>query len=133
MFIGLNPYGLVLVLKLSTRLGTKNLFIILLFTQSNLQYVFQSLCNVLYQYVHMSVQLYHYQACEHNHYHCYVNPLNAELNPICHLLALLAGATIVVISRLRVKSEHYLPLQWHLHSWWRCGCIVMLGFMFVSW
>jgi hypothetical protein len=31
------------------------------------------------------------------------NPLNAELNPICHLLALLRGATIVVVSRLRVK------------------------------
>jgi hypothetical protein len=33
-----------------------------------------------------------------------VNPLNAELNPICHLLALLGGATIVVVSRLRVKK-----------------------------
>ena len=33
----------------------------------------------------------------------YFNPLNAELNPICHLLALLGGATIVVVSRLRVK------------------------------
>ena len=33
-----------------------------------------------------------------------INPLNAELNPICHLLALLGGATIVVISRLRVKA-----------------------------
>jgi hypothetical protein len=32
------------------------------------------------------------------------NPLNAELNPICHLLALLGGATIVVLSRLRVKN-----------------------------
>jgi hypothetical protein len=32
-----------------------------------------------------------------------INPLNAELNPICHLLALLGGATIVVVSRLRVK------------------------------
>ena len=32
-----------------------------------------------------------------------VNPLNAELNPICHLLALLGCATIVVVSRLRVK------------------------------
>src|SRR5215510_4066216 len=30
-------------------------------------------------------------------------PLNAKLNPICHLLALLGGATIVVVSRLRVK------------------------------
>ena len=31
------------------------------------------------------------------------NPLNAELNPICHLLALLGGATIIVVSRLRIK------------------------------
>jgi hypothetical protein len=34
-----------------------------------------------------------------------LNPLNAELNPICHLLALLGGATIVVVSRLRVKDR----------------------------
>ena len=33
------------------------------------------------------------------------NPLKAELNPICHLLALLGGATIVVVSRLRVNVE----------------------------
>jgi hypothetical protein len=32
------------------------------------------------------------------------NPLNAELNPICHLLALLGGATVVDVSRLRVKE-----------------------------
>ena len=37
---------------------------------------------------------------------CYFNPLNAELHPICHLLALLGGATIVVVSRLRVKKEN---------------------------
>jgi len=38
------------------------------------------------------------------------NHLNAELNPICHLLALLGGATIVVVSRLRVKiASPYLP------------------------
>jgi hypothetical protein len=37
---------------------------------------------------------------------CLINPLNAELNPICHLLALLGGATIVVVSRLRVKYRH---------------------------
>jgi hypothetical protein len=35
----------------------------------------------------------------------FFNPLNAELNPICHLLALLGGATIVVVSRLRVNTE----------------------------
>src|SRR5215471_8664333 len=37
-------------------------------------------------------------------------PLNAELNPTCHLLALLGGATIVVISRLSVKQLHTLPV-----------------------
>jgi hypothetical protein len=33
------------------------------------------------------------------------NPLKAELNAICHLLALLGGATIVVVSRLKVKGK----------------------------
>jgi len=33
-----------------------------------------------------------------------INPLNAELNPTCHLLALLGRATIVVISRLSVNA-----------------------------
>src|SRR5215475_7528989 len=33
----------------------------------------------------------------------FMHPLNGELNPICHLLALLGGATIVVVSRLRVN------------------------------
>jgi len=37
-----------------------------------------------------------------------INPLNAELNPICHLLALLEGATVVVVSRLRVKHMQIL-------------------------
>ena len=43
----------------------------------------------------------------HTHTHTHTNstdPLNADLNPICHLLALLGGATIVVVRRLRVKQ-----------------------------
>jgi hypothetical protein len=32
------------------------------------------------------------------------NPLNAELNPICHLLALVAAHHILHFSRVRVKS-----------------------------
>ena len=41
-----------------------------------------------------------------------VNPLTAALNPICHLLALLGGATIVVVSRLRVKVKvNVIPQQ----------------------
>jgi hypothetical protein len=32
-----------------------------------------------------------------------VNPLNAELNPICHLLALLGAHPILHVSRIRVN------------------------------
>jgi hypothetical protein len=39
-----------------------------------------------------------------------LTPLNAELNPICHLLALLGGATIVVVSRLRVNAVKHLSV-----------------------
>ena len=33
-----------------------------------------------------------------------INPLNAELNPICHLLALLRAHHILHVSRIRVKG-----------------------------
>jgi hypothetical protein len=36
------------------------------------------------------------------------NPLNVELNPICHLLALLGAHHILHVSRIRVKSTYYL-------------------------
>jgi len=35
----------------------------------------------------------------------YINPLNAELNPICHLLALLGAHHILHVSRTRVKQR----------------------------
>jgi hypothetical protein len=35
----------------------------------------------------------------------YFNPVNAELNPICHLLALLGAHHILHISRIRVKKD----------------------------
>ena len=34
----------------------------------------------------------------------YINPLNADLNPICHLLALLGAHHILLFSRVRLKS-----------------------------
>jgi hypothetical protein len=34
-----------------------------------------------------------------------INPLNAELNPICHLMALLGAHHILHVSRIRVKVE----------------------------
>jgi hypothetical protein len=33
------------------------------------------------------------------------NPLNAELNPVCHLLALLGAHPIPHVSRIRVKLQ----------------------------
>jgi len=34
-----------------------------------------------------------------------VNPLNAKLNPICHLLALLGAHHVLHVSRIRVKPQ----------------------------
>jgi len=36
---------------------------------------------------------------------CRYNPLNSELNPICHLLALLGSHYILHVSRIRVKDS----------------------------
>ena len=45
--------------------------------------------------------------CWHKHWSntttFFLNPLNAELNPICHLLALVGAHHILHISRVRVK------------------------------
>jgi hypothetical protein len=43
-------------------------------------------------------------------YH-FFNPLNGELNPICHLLALLAAHHILYVSRIRVNARflRHLP------------------------
>jgi len=38
-------------------------------------------------------------------YMAYINPLNAELNPICHLLALLGAHHIFHVSRVRVNTR----------------------------
>jgi len=35
-----------------------------------------------------------------------INPLNAELNPVCYLLALLGAHHFLHVSRIRVKNDH---------------------------
>ena len=40
----------------------------------------------------------------------FFNPLNAELYPISHLLALLGAHHILHVSRIRVKIHHLLDL-----------------------
>ena len=42
----------------------------------------------------------------------YFNPLNAKLNPICHLLALLGAHHILHISRIRVKKLFFSVFLW---------------------
>ena len=39
------------------------------------------------------------------------NPLNAELNPICHLLALLGAHHILHVSRIRVNDNKPMHIQ----------------------
>jgi hypothetical protein len=41
----------------------------------------------------------------------YINPLNAELNPICHLLALLGAHRILHVNEIRVNSTLYTVFE----------------------
>jgi len=42
-----------------------------------------------------------------------LNPLNAKLNPICHLLELLGAHPILHVSRIRVKGLlHYISYHY---------------------
>jgi len=41
------------------------------------------------------------------------NPLSAELNPICHLLALLGAHLIFHVSRIRVNELSISAIAWH--------------------
>ena len=41
-----------------------------------------------------------------------INPLTAELNPVCHLLALLGAHYILHVSRKRVKSNFNKKYTW---------------------
>jgi hypothetical protein len=49
-----------------------------------------------------NVRFNHGSVCENANR---INPLNAELNPICHLLALLGAHHILHVSRIRVKGS----------------------------
>jgi hypothetical protein len=51
-------------------------------------------------------------------------PLKAQLNPICHMLALLGAHHILHVSRVKVK-EHFNPLNTHLNP--ICHLLALLG------
>ena len=44
-----------------------------------------------------------------------INPLNAELNPICYLLALLGAHHFLHVSRIRVKSLAFRLLMLYIY------------------
>jgi hypothetical protein len=48
--------------------------------------------------------------------HININPLNAELNPICHLLALLGVHHFLHVSRIRVKSLTFRLLMSYIQG-----------------
>ena len=50
------------------------------------------------------------------------NPLNAELNRICHLLALLGAHNILHVSRIRVKQKNIYILRSSIQISTRCTC-----------
>jgi len=56
-----------------------------------------------------------------------INPLNAKLNPICHLLALLGAHPIFHVSRMKVKENFTFIIIWvnntyfRLHFGNKCG------------
>jgi len=47
------------------------------------------------------------------------NPLNAELNPICHLLTLLGAHHILHVSRIRVNDQFSLISLTTLPHWYK--------------
>jgi len=56
-----------------------------------------------------------------------LNPLNAELNPICHLLALLGAHHILHVSRMRVKESRRKVTSYILYREWRLTALVTYG------
>ena len=51
---------------------------------------------------------------------CLINPLNAELKPICHLMALLGAHLIFHVNRIRVTSHRNLICSCHLYFYKYC-------------
>ena len=82
-----------------------------------------SLCGLgvrAYNHHHRHEMLRDLQVAELTPFEPQVNPLNAELNPICYLLALLGAHHFLHVSRIRVKLLIFRLLMsyyiWSTHS-----------------
>jgi hypothetical protein len=71
-----------------------------------LAFVIRIRTNLPFNHFHISGETSVMHACI---YFAFINPLNTELNPICHLLALLGAHHILYISRIRVKPALNAP------------------------
>ena len=61
---------------------------------------------------------------EHRSVPLYLNTLNAELNPICYLLALLGAHHFLHVSRIRVKSLTLRLLMSYVYIYiYICVCV----------
>jgi hypothetical protein len=89
--------------------------------------MFISIGNILEEYESSEMQ---FVCKEHTEA---INPLNAELNPICHLMALLGAHHIFHVSRIRVNPVFTLSLCiptkvgfWTMLCCWAIHVIVTL-------
>ena len=68
------------------------------------------------EFAHACTLLWNTHTHTHTHTHK-INPLNAKLNPICHLLALLGTHHILHVSRIRVKQTYWNVTILHWYLW----------------
>ena len=54
-------------------------------------------------YINIKILVFHSQITCYKRKQIYINPLNAKLSSICHLLALLGALHILHVSRIRVN------------------------------
>ena len=62
----------------------------------------------------------------------FVNPLNAELNPICYLLALLGAHHFLHVSRIRVKLLTFRLLMSYIYMYvYICVCVCVCVYIYI--
>ena len=62
-----------------------------------------------------------------------INPLNAKLNPIYHLLALLGAHHILHVSRIRVKTQYIKMTSLYTTEPWLIAIFTALEYTAMSW
>jgi len=62
-----------------------------------------------------------------------INPLNAELNPICYLMTLLGAHHFFHVSRIRVKSLILRLLMSYIYIYiYMCVCVYIYMYIYMT-